>query len=86
MLRSVFDSHIPASPAEALVMAAANGNMAALSDLLHSGRGECGVNDKSNGQTALHAACKNGHLDAVKCLLAEGAQLEVEVGGTTGRG
>ena len=86
MLRSVFESHVPANAAEALVVAAANGNVAALSDLLHSSRGDCGVNDKHSGQTALHAACKNGHLDAVRCLLAEGAQLEVEVGGTGRRG
>ena len=39
----------------------------------------CGVDDKFNGRTALHAASQNGHYDVVRCLIRYTANIEEEV-------
>lgn len=37
------------------------------------------VDETFNGQTALHVACQNGHMDIVNNLIDKGANLEEEV-------
>ena len=77
MLRTIFETHVPTNKVEGLINAAANGNLTVVMEICKSQ--QCGVNDKHEGQTALHLACQNGHLDVIKYLLSQGAQLEIEV-------
>ena len=70
---------MPTHKVEGLLNAASNGNLSVVMEILKSQ--QCGVNDKHEGQTALHVACQNGHLDVIKYLLGQGANLEVEVSG-----
>jgi E3 ubiquitin-protein ligase mind-bomb len=76
MLRTIFETHTPTRSVEGLVNAAANGNLSVVMEILKTQ--QCGVNDKHEGQTALHVACQNGHIDVIKYLLSQGAKLEVE--------
>ena len=59
---------------EDLIKAAANGDIKEIKKLLESG---LNVNVLLNGQSALHAAAQNGHLDIVKVLLDCGADIEM---------
>lgn len=59
----------------ALMMAAENGDVAAISSLLESG---AAINAQNNhGVTSLVYAAKRGHLEAVKLLLEHGARTEL---------
>ena len=80
MLRTIFETNMPTHKVEGLLNAASNGNLSVVMEILKSQ--QCGVNDKHEGQTALHVACQNGHLDVIKYLLTRGAKLEVEVSGS----
>jgi ankyrin repeat protein len=59
---------------EDLIKAAANGDIKGIKKMLESG---LNVNILFNGQSALHAAAQNGHLDIVKVLLNCGADIEM---------
>ena len=56
---------------------AAGGDVGRVDQLLSSEA--CGVDDKFNGRTALHAASQNGHYDVVRCLVRYNANIEEEV-------
>ena len=55
--------------------AAANGDIQCLEDLKHQG-GDFNIPDY-DGRTPLHLACCEGHLDAVRYLLENGASVHV---------
>ena len=73
----MFEQHQASNPVEDLVKGAAGGDVGRVDQLLSSDA--CGVDDKFNGRTALHAASQNGHYDVVRCLVRYNANLEEEV-------
>ena len=77
MLRAAFESHVPTSMVERLIGSGSSGDVTSIMEILESKN--CNVNEKLNGQTALHLACQNGHLAAIKCLLSHGARVDIEV-------
>ncbi len=73
----MFEMHQPSNPVEELVKGAASGDVIRVQDVLS--KGTCHVDDQYNGQTALHAASQNGHIDVVRCLIQYHANVEEEV-------
>ena len=82
MLRHVFETHQPSNPAEELVKSAASGDVVKTEEILV--RGVCSVDESFTGHTALQAACQNGHIEVVRCLIRYHANLEEEVCGFLG--
>uniref|UniRef100_A0A915KDU0 RING-type E3 ubiquitin transferase n=1 Tax=Romanomermis culicivorax TaxID=13658 RepID=A0A915KDU0_ROMCU len=76
LLKKLFETPITGDANEELVKAAANGDASKCDELLR--RSEINVNGIFAGHTALQAAAQNGHLDVVKLLIKQKANLELE--------
>lgn len=61
----------------AVFEAAAEGNMEKLTELINAKKSLAG-NSNDEGLTPLHIACDNGHIDIVRFLLANGANIEAK--------
>ena len=83
MLRHVFETHQPSNPAEELVKSAASGDVVRTEEILAGGM--CSVDESFTGHTALQAACQNGHIEVVRCLIRYHANIEEEVQQRRGR-
>lgn len=77
LLKKLFETHITGDVNEELVKAAAIGDLQKCEECLR--RSEADVNGVFGGYTALQAASQNGHLDVIKLLLHQKADVEVEV-------
>lgn len=76
MLRHVFETHQPSNSAEELVKSAASGDVMRTEEILSNGL--CSVDESFTGHTALQAACQNGHIEVVRCLIRYHANIEEE--------
>lgn len=77
LLKKLFETHITGDVNEELVKAAAIGDLQKCEECLR--RSEADVNGVFGGYTALQAASQNGHLEVIKLLLHQKADVEVEV-------
>ena len=80
----MFETHQPSNPAEELVKSAASGDVGRTEEILAGG--VCSVDESFTGHTALQAACQNGHIEVVRCLIRYHANIEEEVSGGAGGG
>lgn len=76
LLKKLFETHITGDVNEELVKAAAIGDLQKCEECLR--RSEADVNGVFGGYTALQAASQNGHLEVIKLLLHQKADVEVE--------
>jgi E3 ubiquitin-protein ligase mind-bomb len=77
LLRHMFEEHQSSSPGEELVKCSAGGDVSRVEALLRGGE-VVSVDVPFNGNTALQTASQNGHIEIVKCLLRNGANIEEE--------
>ena len=76
LLKKLYESHISGDSNEELVKAAANGDVSRCQEVLK--RPDSDVNGVFASHTALQAASQNGHLEVIKVLLSNGADVEIE--------
>jgi E3 ubiquitin-protein ligase mind-bomb len=75
-LKKLFESHVSGDPNEELVKAAANGDVVKCEEIVK--RVEVDVNGVFASHTALQAASQNGHIEVIKTLLRNNANVEIE--------
>nr|XP_009862485.1 E3 ubiquitin-protein ligase MIB1 [Ciona intestinalis] len=76
LLKKLFESQVSGDINEELVKAAGSGDVQKCEEILQ--RPDASVNGQFAGHTAMQAACLNGHLDVVSCLIQHDADLEIE--------
>uniref|UniRef100_A0A8D8UEG3 RING-type E3 ubiquitin transferase n=1 Tax=Cacopsylla melanoneura TaxID=428564 RepID=A0A8D8UEG3_9HEMI len=76
LLKKLFETHISGDVNEELVKAGANGDSQKCEDCLK--RTDADVNTVYGGHTALQAASQNGHVEVIKILLMNKADVEIE--------
>jgi E3 ubiquitin-protein ligase mind-bomb len=76
LLKKLFETHISGEPNEELVKAAANGDVQKCEEILK--RAEVDVNGVFASHTALQAASQNGHIEVIRILLRNNADVEIE--------
>lgn len=76
LLKKLYESHVSGDSIEELVKAAANGDSLRCEEVLK--RPDADVNGVFASHTALQAASQNGHLDVIKILLKNNADVEIE--------
>lgn len=77
LLKKLFETHVSGDVNEELVKTAANGDSQKCEESLK--RTDADVNGVFAGHTALQAASQNGHLEVIKILLRQDADVEIEV-------
>lgn len=77
LLKKLFETHVSGDVNEELVKTAANGDSQKCEESLK--RTDANVNGVFAGHTALQAASQNGHLEVIKILLRQDADVEIEV-------
>ena len=77
MLKQLFDMQITGDVNENMVKAAAKGDVAKCATLLDEPSTD--ANAVYAGHTALQAASQNGHIEVIKLLLKQNADVEIEV-------
>lgn len=76
LLKKLYESHVSGDSVEELVKAAANGDSIRCEEVLK--RSDADVNGVFASHTALQAASQNGHLEVIKILLKNNADVEIE--------
>lgn len=76
-MKKLFETHVSGDVNEELVKTAANGDSQKCEESLK--RSDADVNGVFAGHTALQAASQNGHLEVIKLLLRQDADVEIEV-------
>ena len=76
LLKKLYESHVSGDSVEELVKAAANGDSIRCEEVLK--RPDADVNGVFASHTALQAASQNGHLEVIKILLKNNADVEIE--------
>lgn len=77
ILKKIFETHSTGDVNLELVKSAANGDVATCEEVIL--RKSADVNGMFGGHTALQAASQNGHINVVKLLLKQNADVEIEV-------
>ncbi|KAE9377688.1 ankyrin, partial [Stipitochalara longipes BDJ] len=76
---SVVSSEISTQASSALSKVAATGQIRVVRELLNKPEVDIDFRVPAlKGQTALHCACRNGHLEVVKLLVEHGALMEIK--------